>query len=179
MEANSAIFVENKADRTWENFIDIDALAIYYITQEVIDNPEAFSGSCYMSKERGDSTRLVFGPLWDCGSSFQRYSSNYQFDKFIYEELPGYCQSHWIAEITKFPHFQEVVRAHWQRFYNEVYPAMDAFIDAFGGQVESAGNADFVRWPQYSANQIPARLNQFYRPSFHKKVAWLNSQWGN
>lgn len=179
MEADSAIFVENKADRTWEKFIDIDALAVFYIVQEVIDNPEAFSGSCYMSKERGDSTRLVFGPLWDCGSSFQRYSSSYQFDKFIYEELPSYCQSHWIAEITKFPHFQEVVRAHWQRFYNEVYPAMDAFIDAFGGQVESAGNADFVRWPQYSANQIPARLNAFYRPSFHRKVAWLNSKWGS
>ena len=178
MKADSAIFEENKTDRTWENFIDIDALAIYYITQEVIDNPEAFSGSCYMSKERGDSTLLVFGPMWDCGSSFQRYSSSYQFNKFIYEELPSYCQSHWIAEIAKFPHFQDVVRTHWEHFYNEVYPAMDAFIDAFAAQVEAAGNTDYVRWPQYSANEIPARLNQFYRPSFHKKVAWLNTQWG-
>ena len=175
---NDAIFVENKEDSTWERYIDIDALAIYYITQEVIDNPEAFSGSCYMHKHRGDSTKLVFGPLWDCGSSFQRYSSSYEFDHFIYEELPSYCRSHWIGEIAKFPHFQERVRHYWDYFYHEVYPTMDAFIDAFGAKVEAAGNADYVRWPQYSGSNIPLRLNNFYRPCLHKKVAWLNSQWG-
>ena len=176
-EANDAIYVEEKTDRTWEQYIDIDALAIYYITQEAIDNPEAFSGSCYLSKEFGDSTKLMFGPLWDCGSSFQRYTSSYQFDHFIYEELPSYCRSHWIGEIAKFPHFQERVRFHWERFYHEVYPVMDAFIDAFGAKVEAAGNADYVRWPQYSAGNITVRLNKYYRPCFHKKVAWLNSQW--
>ena len=176
---NDAIYVEDKTDSTWEQYIDIDALALYYITQEAIDNPEAFSGSCYLHKERGDSTKLVFGPLWDCGSSFQRYSSSYQFDHFIYEELPSYCHSHWIGEIAKFPHFQERVRIHWAHFFNAVYPAMDAFIDAFGAKVEAAGNADYVRWPQYSGNNITMRLKNFYRPCFHKKVAWLQSQWGN
>ena len=177
-EADSAIYVNNKWNNTWEGYIDIDALAIFYITQEVIDNPEAFSGSCYMFKERGDTTKLVFGPLWDCGSSFQRYSSSYQFNQFIYENLPSYCRSHWIHEIVKFPHFQEVVRTHWKQFYYQVYPAMDAFIDAFAARVEAAGDADHVRWPQYSANGITQRLNLYYRPNLHKKVAWLNSQWG-
>ena len=176
--ANDAIFTEDKADNTWERFIDIDALALYYITQEVVDNPEAFSGSCYLHKEHGDSTKLVFGPLWDCGSSFERYSANYQFDKYIYEEMPSYCRTHWIAEIAKSPHFQERIRYHWYRFYHLIYPTTDAFIDAFGAKVESAGNADYVRWPQYSGNNIPLRLDKVYRPSFHKKVAWLQSQWG-
>ena len=175
---NSAIYVEDKADSTWEQYIDIDALALYYITQEVVDNPEAFSGSCYLYKDRGDSTKLVFGPLWDCGSSFQRFSSDYEFDHFIYEELPSYCHAHWIGEIAKFPHFQERVRYHWEHFYQEVYPTVDAFIDAFGARVKAAGNADYVRWPQYSASNIPSRLNNFYRPCLHKKVAWLQSQWG-
>ena len=176
--ADEAIFVEDKADSTWENYIDIDSLAIYYLVREAMDNPEAFSGSCYMHKEYGDSTKLVFGPFWDCGSSFQRYSSNYEFDHFIYEELPSYCNPHWIGEIAKFPHFQERVRIHWERFYSEVYPTMDAFIDAFGAKVEAAGNADFVRWPQYLGNSIPLRLNVVFRPCFNKKVAWLQSQWG-
>lgn len=175
---NSAIYVEDKADSNWEQYIDIDALALYYITQEVVDNPEAFSGSCYMYKDRGDSTKLVFGPLWDCGSSFQRFSSDYEFDHFIYEELPSYCHAHWIGEIAKFPHFQERVRYHWEHFYHEVFPTVDAFIDAFGAKVKAAGNADYVRWPQYSASNIPSRLNNFYRPCLHKKVAWLQSQWG-
>ena len=174
---NDAIYVEDKADSTWEQYIDIDALAIYYITQEAIDNPEAFSGSCYLYKDQGEDTKFVYGPLWDCGSSFQRYGNGYKFDHYIYEELPSYCRSHWIGEIAKFPHFQERVRVHWERFYNEVYPALDAFIDAFGTKVEAAGNADYVRWPQYSGRNITMRLNNYYRPCCHKKVAWLNSQW--
>ena len=179
LNADTAIYATDKSSTDWERYIDIDSLAVYYIVQEVVDNPEAFSGSCYMYKHRGDSAKLIFGPLWDCGSSFQRYSASYGFDNFIYENLPSYCRSRWIGEIAKFPHFQERVRYHWQRFYNEVYPTLDALIDAFAVKVVAAGNADRVRWPQYSANNVPLRLNTFYRPCLHKKVAWLQSQWGN
>jgi len=35
-----------------------------------------------------------------------------------------------------------------------------------------------VRWPQYSSDNIPARMRAFEKPCFEKKVAWLNSQWG-
>ena len=48
----------------------------------------------------------------------------------------------------------------------------------FVGKIQQAGYADYVRWPQYSADNLIYRLNEFARPSFHKKVAWLNSQWG-
>ena len=61
--------------REWEKYIDIDALAIFYIVQEVVDNPEAFSGSCYMYKHQGEDSKLIFGPLCDCGSSFKKFGS--------------------------------------------------------------------------------------------------------
>ena len=175
--ANAAIYCENKNDRPWEEYIDIDSLAVFYIVHEAIDNPEAFSGSCFLHKERGDSTKLVFGPIWDCGSSFNRYSQDYAFDDFIYENMPSYCRARWIKEISRFPHFQERVRYHWQQFYHDVYPAMDEFMDQFAQRVEAAGNADYQRWPEYSGSNITSRIDAFYRPSFHKKVAWLQSQW--
>lgn len=175
---NNAIYSDDKNSQIWEDYIDIDSLAIFYLIQEAVDNPEAFSGSCYMHKQRGENTKLVFGPMWDCGSSFQRYTSDYGFNDFIYENLPSYCRSKWIKEIAKFPHFQERVRHYWKIFYEEVYPTMDAYIDEIAEKVENAGNADFVRWPQYSANNITLRINSFYRPCFHKKVTWLQSQWG-
>lgn len=175
---NEAIYVEDKEDRTWEQYIDIDSLAIFYIVQEAIDNPEAFSGSCFMHKERGEGTKLIFGPMWDCGSSFYRYNKNYLFNDFIYENMPSYCTAHWIAEIAKYPHFQALVRYHWQRFYNEVYPQMDDYIDAFAAKIEQAGEADFKRWPGSKSNNIIYRVNHYLKPCFHKKVTWLNSQWG-
>ena len=178
IETNSAIYVTDKNSRVWEQYIDIDTLAIYYIVQEAIDNPEAFSGSCYFHKQRGNDTKLIFGPLWDCGSSFQRWSRTYEFNEFIYENIPSYCRSRWIGEIAKFPRFQERIRFHWKRFYEEVYPAMDKYMDQFVAKLEQAGNADHVRWPQYPSENTTQRLNEFGKPSFHKKVAWLNEQWG-
>lgn len=179
LAANHAIYCADKGNTQWEQYIDIDSLAIYYIVQEVVDNPEAFSGSCFMQKNRGNSAKLIFGPLWDCGSSFTRYKSTYQFNEFIYENMPYYCRSRWIGEIAKFSHFQERVRYHWKHFYEQVYPTMDAYMDVFVAKIEQAGNADYVRWPQYSGNNLTLRLNQFARPCFHKKVAWLQSQWGS
>ena len=179
LDTDSAIYVEDKDSQLWEQYIDIDSLAIYYIVQEIMDNPEAFSGSCYIHKQRGGGTKLIFGPLWDCGSSYYRWSETYGFNEFIYENVPSYCRSRWISEIAKFPRFQERVRFHWKRFYQEVYPEMDEFMDQFVSKIEQAGNADHVRWPQYPSDNTTDRLNQFGKPSFHKKVAWLNSQWGN
>ena len=173
-----AIYDKDKESRLWEDFVDIDSLAIYYIVQEVMDNPEAFSGSCYIHKQRGEDTKLIFGPLWDFGSSYYRWSRTYAFNEFIYENIPSYCRSRWISEIVKFPHFQERVRYHWKRFYEEVYPEMDDYMDRFVAKIDAAGNADHVRWPQYPSNNLTKRLNEYGKPSFHKKVEWLNSQWG-
>ena len=178
LKTNDAIYITDKGSTLWEQYIDIDSLAIFYIAQETVDNPEAFSGSCFMHKQRGDSSKLIFGPMWDCGSSFQRYKSSYPFNEFIYENVPSYCRPKWIGEIAKFPHFQERVRVHWKRFYEQVYPTMDAYMDEFVAKYEQAGNADFIRWPQYSGNNLTYRLNHYAKPSFHKKVAWLQSQWG-
>lgn len=178
LNANAAIYCKDKTDRSWEEYIDIDSLAIFYIVQEVVDNLEAFSGSCYMHKQRGDSTRLVFGPLWDCDHAFYRYSTDFEFNKFIYEDVPDNWYSRWIGEIAKFPHFQERVKHHWRKFYDEVYPAMDDFMEEFTAGIEEAGKHDYKRWPQYNSLNITARMRTYAKPSFHKKVTWLHSQWG-
>lgn len=179
LSADQAIYNPDKESQEWEQYIDIDSLAIYYLVQEAVDNQEAFSGSCYIHKERGRDTKLIFGPLWDCDHSFNRYGHGYEFNEFIYEDVPSNWYSRWIGEITKFPRFQERVMEQWDRFYTTVYPEMDAFMDSWAARIEQAGNADYVRWPQYSGNNTTARLNAYGKKAFRMKVAWLNSQWGN
>ena len=178
MQADSAIYCEDKSSTEWEKYIDMDSLAIFYIIQEIMDNIEAFHGSCYFHKERGDSTKLIFGPLWDFGSSFSRYTSTYEFDHFIYDEPPSYVHLRWIAEIAKFPRFQECVRQHWQRFYTDVYPQIDQFLKEFGDKTEAAGNSDYNRWPKSECDNIKNRINFTRNHCLNKKIAWLNSQWG-
>ncbi len=178
--ADSAIYCSDKNSTLWEQYIDIDSLAIYYVVQEIAHNLEAFNGSCYMHKERGDSTRLVFGPIWDCDHSYFDTKGNALFDYFIYQLVPSNWYSRWIGEIAKFPRFQSRVRYYWKHFYADVYPLIDDYLDVFAAKIEQAGYQDVVRWPQYVGNyNIRHRLNTYGRPYFHRKVAWLNSQWGN
>lgn len=169
-DANSAIYVSNKSDNSWENFIDPDTLACYYIVQELLDDTESFHGSCYWHKERGDSTKIMFGPVWDFGNAYHRSTG-----RFIYDH-PAFSQT-WIGEIAKFPHFQDVVKKHWDRFVMFNYRKIDGFINDFIAQIEQASLADAARWPQYGNGDIVSDKTTF-KNYFNAKYRWLIDQWG-
>lgn len=168
---DNAIYASDKNSTTWENYIDLDALVRFYIVQEVMDNAESFHGSCYMSKEQGADTKLVFGPVWDFGNSFHR-----GYNKFIYVDSP-FGQS-WIGEIAKFPRFQQRVKEIWQPFFGTQYPTLDAFIDRFADQISAAAVADGKRWPSYSNADMSNRKNSF-KNAIKQKTEYLRQQWGD
>ncbi|MBO4826036.1 MAG: CotH kinase family protein [Prevotella sp.] len=165
-----AIYNQDKSSTEWEKYIDMDALARYYIVQEVMDDAESFHGSCYLHKERGNDTKLVFGPVWDFGNAFRR-----GYNQFIYQNPP--FGQNWIGEIARFPRFQQVVRSVWQTFLANDYPGLDAFIDGFADQIAAAVVSDGKRWPQYSQANINDR-KQSFRHCLTQKVDFLRRQWG-
>ena len=179
IQADSAIYITNKVSRTWESYIDIDSLAVYYVVQEIVDNLEAFSGSCFMHKQRGNDTKLIFGPLWDCDKTFYRSCCDNFNNKFIYEDVPSNWYSRWIGEIVKYPRFQQRVRKYWRQFYDTVYTSIDGYLDDFVNKIAAAGKSDYKRWPENNFNILENRWNYFGKPFYHRRVAWLNSQWGH
>ena len=168
--ANAAIYVSDKTNNSWEKYIDPDTLACFYLTQELLDDTESFHGSCYWHKENGDSTRIMFGPVWDFGNAFHRTPN-----RFIYDQ-PAFTQT-WIGEIAKFPHFQEIVLKHWNRYVRIHHKSMDEFIDDFIGKIYYAAMSDAARWPQYGNPDILNDRDTF-KSYFHSKYSWLASQWG-
>ena len=175
---NAAIYNPDKSSTEWEQYINIDTLACYYIVGEMLDDIEYFSGSCYMYKHRGDSSKLMFGPVWDFGNAFYRkvyYPRLTSFDYFLYQE-PCYFHSHWIEEIAKFPHFQEVLRKHWQDFYSSGFNGLDIdqFIDEHTSHIREAWYCNAARW---KGEAIDPEAQQF-KENIHSKINWLNTQWG-
>ena len=168
--ANAAIYVSDKTNNSWEKYIDPDTLACFYLTQELLDDTESFHGSCYWHKENGDSTKIMFGPVWDFGNAFHRTPN-----RFIYDQ-PAFTQT-WIGEIAKFPHFQEIVLKHWNRYVRMHHKSMDEFIDDFIGKIYYAAMSDAARWPQYGNPDILNDRDTF-KSYFHSKYSWLASQWG-
>lgn len=174
---NAAIYITDKSSREWEKYIDIDTLAMYYIVGEIMDDLEHFAGSCYMYKHHGDSTKLIFGPVWDFGNAFQRWAiyGDVSFTHFIYEQ-PTNFPNHWIQEIVKFPHFQQVVKTQWRKFYDSGFNGLDidGYINEFVESIKPAFYANIERWPQYDIDLQKVDFKIF----IHRKIDWLNTQWG-
>lgn len=168
--ADRAIYAKDKSSTNWENIIDIDSLAAFYLIQEIMDNAESFHGSCYFHKDRGSDTKMIFGPVWDFGNSFHRGT-----DKFIHQD-PPYGQT-WIAEIAKFPRFQNRVKELWYKFLDNDYASLDKFADDFVKQITKAADADARRWPNYGNKDMEWAKGEFLR-MLHAKADWLKSQWG-
>lgn len=175
-DTNQAIYNPDKTSTEWEKYIDMDTLACFYIVNEVTDEIESFANSLFLHKQRGDSTKLLFGPVWDFGCSFGRAQNPATY--FLYENTAPNFKAHWLEEILKYPRFQQCVREHWNRFYPAQLEDIEDFIDAFVDQVSAAGDADAVRWPEYlSGVPLKRRSEYYYKPLLRAKVEFLVEQW--
>lgn len=166
---NNAIYTTDKNSTTWENYINIDTLARFYIIQEIMDNTEAFHGSTYLYKQRGTANIWSFGPVWDFANAYRRSEQ-----QFIYQNSP--FTQHWIAEIAKFPRFQTKVRELWTDFYTNQYPTLSSFIDSYVTSISSAISCDYQRWPSYGTSNSATKKVEF-KNLLDARIKWLNSQW--
>lgn len=166
---NAAIYNADKSSVQWENLIDIDALARFYIVQEILDDAESFHGSCYLHKDIGQC-KWKFGPVWDFGNSYRR-----TWQEFIYQN-PPFGQS-WIGEIAKFPRFHQHVVNVWKQFLGNDYAGLDDFIEDFCSKISAAARFDAMRWPNYGNYDMAASKNNF-NVFLNKRIEWLISQWG-
>lgn len=164
------VYGDKNSDKLWE-VLDIDALARFYIVQELTDNYESFHGSCYLYREMGDDEKWKFGPAWDFGSAFNRDKSQYLFEGDVWH-------NHWIPEICKFPVFQNYIKSIWDEFCTNNYIQIFSFINQQKALIASAAAADAKRWPQYGNADLANRVTKV-ADRLHKNAEWLNKQWGS
>ena len=172
---DNAIYGEVPTSTAFTNIIDLDALVRFYVLQEIMDNGESFSGSCYWHKDRGADKKIVFGPVWDFGSSLCHYKVNYE--SFIYDNTPSYSRQRWIGDLAKFRIFQMKVREVWDEFKQDHWSTLFNVFDEQEALINNAINQDRLRWPEYN---ITAPLHNRYntvKNLITKKVSWLDQQW--
>ena len=163
------VYGDKNSSELW-NYLDMDALAKFYIVQELTDNYESFHGSCYLHKDIGANAKWNFGPVWDFGSSFNRDKSQYMYQGDVWH-------NHWIPEICKFPAFMNRVKEIWNEFYNGKYNDIYTFIDAHESLIKQAVVKDKERWPQYHGSQTLSTYIDRTTDVLRKNAKWLNEQW--
>ena len=166
---DNLVYGDKNSNELW-NYLDMDALAKFYIVQELTDNYESFHGSCYLHKDIGANEKWHFGPVWDFGSSFNRDKSQYMYQGDVWH-------NHWIPEICKFPAFMERVKEIWSEFYANEYNNIYSFIDAHEAQISRAAVKDKERWSQYHGSQSLSTYIDRTTEVLRKNAAWLNEQW--
>lgn len=166
---DNLVYGDKNSDELW-NYLDMDALAKFYIVQELTDNYESFHGSCYLHKEMGENEKWYFGPVWDFGSSFNRDKSQYMYQGDVWH-------NHWIPEICKFPAFMNRVKEIWNEFYNGDYNNIYNFIDTHENLIAQAAVKDKERWSQYHGSQTIGTYIERTTNVLRKNAEWLNDQW--
>lgn len=154
----------------WEKYIDLDTLVNFYLVQEVIGNNESFHGSCYMHKERGDNTKLEFGPVWDFGSSLHHYIGLH-----IYE-YPSWGDT-WIDDLAAYPSFQDQCAIRWKEVRGSLYPELKKEADAFIDKISAAAACDLKKWPEYGNDKLQTKKSQVLA-YLKERMEWLDTEWG-
>ena len=167
---DNLVYGDKNSDELWQH-LDMDALARFYIVQEIMDNYESFHGSCYLYKDMGNDQKWKFGPVWDFGSAFNRDKSQYFFQGDVWH-------NHWIPEICKFPAFMTYVKTLWKDFYANKFNEIFTFTTEQLTLLKTAASVDAQRWPDYNGNaDLTKRINQI-NERLRKNAEWLNQQWG-
>lgn len=167
---NDAIYNPDLEDNTWEDYVDTDQLARYYLVQEVLDDYESFHGSCYLYKEQGND-KWHFGPVWDFGNALSctKYA-------YIYEDRTWH--NTWIGPMCDHPHFMEIVKNVWSEFYNGNFSTIYDYIDEYAARIAAAAVSDAQRWPNYGNADFDNRVRTA-KERLASGASWLQKRWAS
>lgn len=168
------------------SYIDMDVAVRYYIVMEIIHDREAYHGSTYMFRDRGEGMKWKFSPIWDSGNAMGRENPQ----SFFYQD--HYLGNLWIANLCKTPGFMDRVKATWRWFWGtqvgEDWSDIKAEIDRYASYVQAAAIADYARWKDapwpngggqdvMNNTDMPSRV-EMVKSRLSIKTSWLATQWG-
>ena len=166
---NAAIYSKDKASTKWEDYVDIESMARFFVLQEIMDNPDGFHGSFYLHKDMGDNTKWIAGPIWDL-VCYNREKTDYTFRmKVHYGFTP-----HWIGEIIQYDSFCQTVKSVWNDVYPDRLSEIYDYIDATVLPLAEAWNNDCQRWSEDPAQTAQLRADRI-KNALRRNIDWFNN----
>lgn len=175
---NNAVGSNNNA--LW-SYLDQDDAARYYLVCEIVSHTEAFHGSTYLFRDRGENQKWHFSPLWDAGNAFQGHTND-----FFYNCDP--FGNTWIPSMRENAAFNNKVKETWLWFMQNEYPGIEADIDTFTQHISQAVKTDYSRWAgmpvpsngqEVADNRDIASKARDVKKHLADKTEWLKGVFGN
>lgn len=166
---NAAIYSTDKTSTGWEEFIDVESMARFFILQEIMDNPDGFHGSFYLHKNLNDNARWIAGPIWDL-VCYNREKTDYTFRmKVHYGFIP-----HWIGEIIKYDSFCRAVKNTWAEVYPDRLSEIYDYIDDMILPLDEAWKNDCIRWSEDPKQTVQVRADRI-KNALRRNIEWFNN----
>ena len=166
---NAAIYASDKTSTNWEDFIDVESMARFFILQEVMDNPDGFHGSFYLHKDLKDNAKWVAGPIWDL-VCYNREKTDYTFRMKVHYGITP----HWIGEIIQYDSFCKAVERVWHEVYpdrlSEIYNQIDEIVLPLG----SAWANDCARWNEDPTQTAQLRADRI-KNALRRNIEWFDN----
>lgn len=172
--------IGENSDDLWR-YMDIDDAARYYIVEEILSHTEAFHGSTYLFRDRGEGQKWHFSPIWDCGNAF-----NGPTDGFFYNN--AMFGATWIPSLRLNNIFNDKVRQTWLWFMSNNFDGLYDDMEEYASRITAAAAADHKRWnnqpvpwggqPVQDNTDMQSRLDEVTN-HISNKVAWLKNQLGD
>lgn len=172
--------IGENSDDLWQ-YLDLDDAARYYIVCEIMSHVEAFHGSTYLFRDRGEDQKWHFSPLWDFGNGF-----NGPTDGYIYDHAPFGMT--WVGSMTYNEKFIDKVRETWKWFMSNRFDGIYEDMEQICNHLEDAAKSDHGRWNgqpvPYNGiavvdnSDLKNRLRSA-REHLERKIDWLEGQFGD
>ena len=166
---NSTIYSSDKTSKAWEEYIDVESMARFFILHEVMDNPDGFHGSFYLHKDLSNNSKWIAGPIWDL-VCYNRDKTDYTFRmKVHYSFTP-----HWIGEIIQYDSFCKAVADVWDEIYPNKLSEIYEYIDTSVLPLASAWNKDCERWNDDPTQTAELRAERI-KTALSRNIEWFNA----
>ncbi len=170
------------SDRLW-SYLDLDDAARYYIVEEIMSHTEAYHGSTYLFRDRGENRKWHFSPLWDFGNAF-----NGPTNDFFYRHGP--FGNTWIGSMRENAKFNDKVKATWMWFMNNGFDGIYDDIDEYVDHISRAAVRDRERWANaprpdgVDFQGVADNSNMSHRKEkavnhLKEKINWLKGMFGD
>lgn len=168
------------SDELWQ-YMDLDDAARYYIVEEIMGHTEAYHGSTYLFRDRGEGQKWHFSPLWDFGNAFRGPVNDY-----FYLNTP--FGATWIPSMRLNGKFNQRVSETWRWFMHHKFQPIYQEITNLRQTIAAAAVADHQRWKNVPAPKggAPVANNSDMEARektvidyLTQKTAWLATQFGD
>ena len=166
---NAAIYATDKTSKAWEDYMDVESMAKFFIIQEVMDNPDGFHGSFYLHKDLGDDAKWVAGPVWDL-VCYNREKTDYTFRMKVHYTI----NPHWIGEIIQYDSFCQAVKTIWADVYPDKLSAIYDYIDDRVLSLDLAWQRNQQIWNEDPSVTVHTRAERL-KTALHRNIEWFNA----